>query len=237
MPLKNSMFDRNKLLDALRDLDVVACEQLVGAGVLQDLEAAKEFVLAIRQSGCLLVKIFNAAKESRRDLFVMKCRELLSSAGNNGLLQDFDAHVEDSRYLERGFRELMESRNKSDITARPAAEQAWGVLHRSNHEFGFVKSELDRVLANKNLHECSPLDPRQLLLPTKKGGQCPDAVVTGIVKSTGITLSFLAHQNNWFDKSGVLVLPPELPDNEELEYQAGTHVLLATQWHHLYTCA
>lgn len=228
------MFDHNKLLDALRDHDVVSCVNLVGAGGLQDMEAAEEFVLAVRQSGCLLVKFANAADEARRDSLVAKCREMLSSASNDGPLKDFEAHVEDARYLERGFREIVESRAKSDIVTRSAGEQAWGVLHRSGREFLFLKGELDKVLAAQGQQEHPSLDPRQVLLPTEQGGRIsPDAVVTGMVKSTGITLSFLAHQNRWFDKSGVLVLPPELPDEEKTAYQAGTHGLLATQWHHL----
>src|SRR5579883_3255159 len=203
--------DWNKLNKAFRSFDVVTVTDVMGSDGLPDLEVARKFVMALRQSSCLAIQIQDATKEARRDALVVKCREMLALYQNAAVTQDFEHHVEDAKVVERGYRELFQTMRESEIWKQPPATQAWGMVLRAEGEFVHVKQEVEKQIAKLAEQRHPSLDPRQLRLHDENGRQVrPDAVINGIVKNAGDTLLTLAYVHGWFDKSGAIVLPKEV---------------------------
>jgi len=236
MSLRNNfMFDFNQLNKALRSYDVAKVLAVIGNDGLREPAVTRKFLTAMRQSSCLAIQIEDAPKEERRDQLVVKCRELLAQCPDAALAQDFEAHVEDAKIVERGYREIFQTMHQSEIWKRPLAEQAWGMVMRAEREFAYVKGEIDKQLAKLGEAKHPSLDPRQLKIQSENGQSVnPDAVINGLVKNAGDTLVTLAHAHRWFEQnSGAVVLPAEVKVDENIAFQAGTYSLVASQWRRL----
>lgn len=227
------MFDSNKINTAFRKLDLAAMAALIGDDGLVDPGAAAKFIVLLRESGALMLQIEHKVRETARDRLVDKSRDLLSRCADPKNLADFEAHVEDAKIAERGFREIFDTVRKSEISKRTPAEQVWGMIHRTEIEFAEIEKEIAEQFAEIGKEKHPSLDPRQLKLKDLDGNRTvtPDAAVSVLTKSLGDTLVTLAYFFGWFDpKTGAILVPPWVEVSEKIMFQAGTLGVLAANW-------
>lgn len=226
------MFDSNSLNSALRNCDSAQVVAVLKDQDLTDLNVARKFVTLLRQSSCLVIQICDPKLEQRRDALVIKCRELLETCGDASIIEDFEHHVEDARVVEFGYREIFRTIHASEISKHHPSEQAWGVLHRADGEFRFVRDAIDKELSRIAKENKAPLDARQLKIQCADGGwTSPDAMINGIVGYVGDTLITLAYGNQWFEKdTGNVVLPDEVKVDDAIGFKAGNFALAASEW-------
>lgn len=229
------MFDFPVIFGALSKLDANACEKALGNGGLQDPTVASRFLLALRQSGCLLLKFQNNPREAKRDQFVVWLKSAFSHTMDPTITDGFVAHLNDVTLIERAFRQISNSMEESEIWKLEPSIQAWGILQRGLGEARHLHEKMDQVIANWKPQDDRPFDPTQVKLEAGNGISIdPGHADNAIVQSVATTLFLLAHKNEWFDpQSNELVLPNEVPIDEKTAFQSGTHTLLSLQWLHL----
>jgi hypothetical protein len=142
------MLNQTAILSALNKLDGESCANALGADGLNDVATAKNFLDLIKQSGCLLLKLQNDFRASKRNQFIIWLRTSFSAAANSDLISDLECHINDAKNIERAFRQISKSLEESEIWKLAPDIQAWGILHRGASESQHLSKALEEVTSD-----------------------------------------------------------------------------------------
>ena len=125
------------------------------------------------------------------------------------------------------FRQIKDAVKKLDVSALPAAQQAWAVIAWASSHMG-------------TMHEKSLGPPKQVPLLVRAGANTLDAgdgrtfdmdsILAGTEQFLRMTLGMLAYENGWWDQQGKLVIPQDAVPPKVDANVAGSYIYLASIW-------
>lgn len=219
------MLDKEALRKALTRRDVRQIRQLLARGP-DGPEDGRALLALIKQSGTLVGRYGKAPDVEVQKSIVDAATDYLDSLDLN-FLRELTSHVTDATLLNLIFRRIKEVLRQHAVSALSPGEQAWSVIHwASAHTSSVHRRALQPPTQSPFLIRAGE--------PTiQNEGAKPldiDELLAGSEEYLRMTLSMLAFENDWWDETGKLCLPPWLPSNPAHVRKAGSHIFLASVW-------
>lgn len=180
----------------------------------------------IRRCTDLICKYPQKDFERRRARFLNELRSYTTAHFGPEAANEIANEVALIERIERGYRSILDSLGRCDISKQPAAVRVGGSISRACYEYQDLILRRDKGLAEtKQLTMISGIR-----LQDDDGNTFSvDAVIEGLSASVAMTLIMEAHKNDWFDGNAVVL--PELPKvGDEERFQSGSTQMLALIW-------
>ena len=216
------MFRKTEIRRALEKRDAKRLRELLN-GTVDDEENARELLRLIRHTGCL-IDVYGGYREAD---WLKALIEVLTDALSGPPLDVLSSLLTEALTITLIFRQIKDAVKKHDVSALPAAQQAWAVIAWASSHMG-------------TMHEKSLGPPKQVPLLVRAGANTLDAgdgrtfdmdsILAGTEQFLRMTLGMLAYENGWWDQQGKLVIPQDAVPPKVDANVAGSYIYLASIW-------
>lgn len=193
--------------------------------VTLDSAATEQLVGHVRRANGLVLQRADPVREKRRDAFLEGLTTYLKQRCGDQAALALEGAVRQLLIAEDGYRRILASLQRADITKLPANIRISAVLHRSVKQRRHLEKATTQVIANQRYKM-----PQSISLRDEHGRPVsPDGVLDAWVSGVGASLVMEGYNSNWL--SGDALAIPDLPEvGEEELYQAGSNEVLAQAW-------
>jgi hypothetical protein len=184
-----------------------------------------ELLSHVQRSNTLIVPYSNAKKERRRDAFLGGLEvEVMARLGTAAATR-VRVVADQLAMAERGYRYILETLDKSEISKLPPETRVSAALSRAAQQYGHLMEETGAAIARQRF-----VLPQSISLRDRESQPVsPDALLEGLVFGMGATLTMEAIKAKWVQNE-IVILPLLPPVNDEERFKAGSNEMLAHCW-------
>lgn len=212
------------MLAELNDFKLEALEEYIHSDAVDSEYLYSLIEETLSRPGMIYVRDKKGRK--RRDNFIKNLMRVISSESENiqGMLASKDNLIRSSENL---FDRLSSFIEKCDISKKDEAVQVWSHIKRVEGGFQEIHGHLEDKLSKKPKDK--NLSPYVSLEDEDGNTFSADGASENLIKYLSITIKLLSYKFGWFCNDKI-VIPEEVPVEEDDLYKAGSIELLARSW-------